>query len=621
MCGICGIFIAGRSDCELRQIVTNMAATLAHRGPDGVGVCGGSGWALGHRRLSIIDLANGFQPMSDERGLTITYNGELYNYRELRCELEALGETFRSQSDTEVVLRAYGRWGEDCLAKFNGMFAFAILSGEGREVFLARDRIGIKPLYYAELPEGGLVFGSEIKAVLASQAVEREADLSLVPYYLVQGYFPREFTPFKNIRQLRPGHWLRLRSGRLKTGCYWCASSRAQETRRVTAEDEAELLHLVRDAVKKQTVADVPVGVLLSGGIDSGIVAASLAQMGTDLKTFTVSVIDDPAYDEADVAREVARRYGAEHHEVTMKPTQALSIWESLIDHFDQPFGDSSLLNTYLVCKAARSMIKVALSGDGGDEQWGGYGNYRRYAQLIAWRRRLPTGPAILGMRAASKLSSGFQPWLAQRLMFYSGLLSVPTADIYRYLDSQTPLTPLRQLCGERLESFLLSGTVPICRNGASNLDRIMLEDLQVFMVDAVLRKVDMMSMAVGLEVRVPLLDHRIVEKSLQLSWRDKVTTSETKVFIRRLFNKELPKRVIQGKKKGFGVPLNTWFRGPLKEPMSDLLLSRTCRERGVLNPGAVQTIIDDHLSGRAENGKLIFSMISLERWLRRYDH
>jgi asparagine synthase (glutamine-hydrolysing) len=268
--------------------------------------------------------------MSDERGFTITYNGELYNYRELRLELKAGGEIFRTNSDTEVVLKAYAHWGSECLKRLNGMFAFAVFNLNQREVFLARDPIGIKPLYYAEM-SGGLAFSSEIKALLTSGLVAYEADLSMVPFYLIHGYFRREFTPFKQIRQLCPGHWLRLRSGRLTSGCYWSAVGVGAGTRRITPEDEAELIRLIRDAVNRQTVADVPVGVLLSGGLDSGIVTASLARTGNEVRTFTVRFPSHSAFDEGPQARAVAARYETKHHEIEVSVDEACQHWETLL--------------------------------------------------------------------------------------------------------------------------------------------------------------------------------------------------------------------------------------------------------------------------------------------------
>ena len=619
MCGICGVFVERRPS-ELHDIVSTMTSALSHRGPDAQGINIGERWAIGHARLSIIALADGAQPMSDERGFTISYNGELYNYRELRSELEADGEIFRTGSDTEVVLRAYARWGRACLRKFNGMFAFAITNSKDHDLFLARDPIGIKPLYYSEI-SNGLVFGSEIKALLKSGLVDGCIDLSLVPFYLSYGYFPREFTPYKYIRQLRPGHWLHFRNGKISSDCYWSASRFCQNgRRRITVEDELDLVQLIADAVKKQTVADVPIGVLLSGGLDSAIVTASLAKTGTNVRTFTLCFPTHSEFDEGTKARALAARYGTEHNEMIVNANEARQYWESLLDHFDQPFADDSALNNYLISKCVRARVKVALSGDGGDEQWGGYQNYRRYLQVRSWQHA-PCRQAL--RRAIDRLTDNAAvrwPAIVTKAAFYAKLLATDNGELYDRLDVIADPVLVKRLCGDRVRPYLKNRTDE--RLGTSeDLDAIMLNDIQGFMVDDVLRKVDMTSMAVGLEVRVPLLDHRIVEKSLELSWRDKVSNSETKVFIRRLFKPDLPVSIIRGKKRGFGVPLNDWLRGPMRDVVEETLLSKACQRREVLAADIVHDVTEGLLSGRRQNGKLIYAMIALERWLQHHDN
>ena len=628
MCGICGIVRPSENADELRAIIKRMADSIAHRGPDGEGTWTTHGVALGHRRLSIIDIAGGAQPMVDKRGYVISYNGELYNFHQLRSELEIMGETFSTHSDTEVVLKAFIRWGDSALERFNGMYAFAIYLTEEQEVFLARDRIGIKPLYYA-IQGDSLVFGSEIKALTASGAIGHDVDLTMVPFFLAKGYFPNGYTPYAAVKQVQPGSWLRFKGTSLRQGTYWDLGAifRAREPRRVTPEDRDELKHLISDAVRMQIIADVPVGTYLSGGMDSGIVTATLASSGAgDIETFSVGITEDPEMDEIPLARQVARRYASKRHEISISADQMLEHWERLLEHFDMPYSDSSALPTYLISRFAADKVKVILSGDGGDEQWGGYGNYRRYAQMVALRRLLvgPFGRRAVGATAslASKWISGQRPRLSDRLAYYGGLLSEDGGRLYDKMDNHATDTLIGSLAGERLLPHYVADAADTLmrRDPADHLDGVMLGDLGVFMVDDVLRKVDMMSMAVGLEVRVPLLDHRIVEKSIGLSWRDKVKGGQTKKFIRELYADDLPPAVVAGGKKGFGVPLDRWFRGPLKAAAESILLDPSCGRRGILRPDTVQLVLAEHADGRKYHGKLILAMLALEKWLAAHE-
>jgi len=618
MCGIAGIVSPRHGADRLARLVECMSAAVAHRGPDGQGVFARDGFALGHRRLSIIDLVSGHQPMVDDRGFVISYNGELYNYRELREQLERRGERFRTSSDTEVVLRAYVNWGPACLERFNGIFALAIAELERNALFLARDRLGVKPLYYAETSEGFL-FASEIKALLASSLVDRRLDLSQVPFYLRAGYFPGAATPFAGIRLLPPAHWLRVAGGAHQTGRYWdldALASRAPPYR-ATATDEEEIRALVGAAVTAQTVADVPVGVFLSGGLDSGVVTAALSQSGhRPVRSFTVRIAD--AADEGPLAREVARQYETDHEEIAISANDLLKSWSVLLDHFDTPFADFSALPAFAISEFARRHVKVVLSGDGGDEQWGGYLSYRRYVQLI---EMLDSGPwrwSRAWLRKACDLAAAISA--DDRLAFYARLLGCERGRLYDDLRFHLSRTSLVGLAGERLRPYVADPAGSWAGTSFRDLDEILRHDVQGFMVDDVLHKVDMMSMFVGLEVRVPLLDYRLVEKAVQISWRDKVNARRTKLLVRRLFRHDLPAAVVSGPKRGFGVPLDDWFRGPLRDVAEDVLLSSDARRRGVLAPEAVRAILDQHMAGRARHGRTIGTLLALERWLSRHD-
>jgi len=629
MCGICGVSHPHLEKEALRKLVSAMSASLAHRGPDGNGVTLLSGVAFAHRRLSIIDLGvGGAQPMLDKRGYLLTYNGELYNYLELRRELELEGEQFITNSDTEVILKAFVRWGEKCLDRFNGMYAFAIYDKNRDSLFLARDRIGIKPLYYV-VDNNGFSFASEIKALLVDKNIDCSPDLSLIPYFLSYGYFPRQYTAYKSIRQLKPGHWIRWQKGKMTERCYWNAADYVDPEGgcRVDNLELQELGELVKDSINMQTVADVPVGTFLSGGLDSGLVTAHLARMGDEsIKTFTVGVQGDPAMDESKLARQVSDYYRTDHHQIQVSANDLLHNWDKVFNHFDQPFVDTSALPTYLISRFAREHVKVVLSGDGGDEQWGGYGNYQRYLQLHNIKNYLPGPLASIGANAAflgAGLMSRSNPRFAQRLSYYGGLLKTDIAGWSGALDRHIDASVLRKLAGDRLYPELEGVRSPeiFTRNEeALHLDGVMLGNLQLFMVDDVLRKVDMMSMLAGIEVRVPLLDHRLVERSLSLSWREKVTRSETKILGRRLASKLLPETILTAKKQGFSIPLDNWFRGELKPMLGDVLGSRACRERGIFNPDVVEKLCQDHFSGRAHHGKTLMSLLSLEKWFERND-
>jgi len=621
MCGIAGIVSLRHDAGRLAELIEQMSGAIAHRGPDGKGVLVRDGLALGHRRLSIIDLVSGGQPMVDERGFAISYNGELYNYREVRQELEHRGERFRTSSDTEVVLKAYVHWGPACLERFNGIFALAIAELASHELFLARDRLGVKPLYYGCGTSGNeFVFASEIKALLASGLIDRRLDLSLVPFYLRSGYFPGSATPFWGVHLLQPAHCLRVADGAVRTERYWNLDTLAAANgspHLATQTDDEEIRALVRAAVSAQTVADVPIGVFLSGGLDSGIVTASLAQTGhRPVRTYTVRIADPK--DEAPLAREVSRRYETDHEEIEISADDLLKSWTVLLDHFDMPFADFSALPTFVISDFARRHVKVALSGDGGDEQWGGYLSYRRYVQLTkifdskpwSWSRTAISK----GCRLAATLTGD------ERLGFYARLLGGQRSRLYDDLGFHVSLARLQWLAGERLRPHMANPTGSWVGTSFRNLDEILWADLQGFMIDDVLRKVDMMSMFVGLEVRVPLLDHRLVEKAVQISWRNKVSTRQTKLLMRRMFRNDLPPSVVSGVKRGFGVPLDDWFRGPLRDVAEDVLRSRDAQCRGVLAPEAVRTLLEEHRTGGARHGRTIGTLLALERWLSRYD-
>jgi asparagine synthase (glutamine-hydrolysing) len=629
MCGICGIYFPGQKGSTLSEEVKRMNKSLRHRGPDGSGLFSGDGVALGHRRLAIIDIVGGKQPMVDVRGFALSFNGEIYNFREIRRELETFGETFTTNSDTEVLLKAYIRWGENCLEKLNGMFTFAIADANSGHLFLARDRLGIKPLYYASFP-GGMAFSSEISSLRCCSLVKTDLDFTYIPYYLMHSFFPGEHTPFTCIKKLPAGHYLLVRNGKLEIQCYWDIEEKylQYEVHRASKTDIEELSELIREAVEMQTVSDVPIGALLSGGLDSSVIASAAASyLPCQLHTFTVGFRNSDNPDETTLAARTAAHYQTNHHEIHISPDDLLAHYELVLSHFGQPFADCSALPTYLIARFARNFVKTVLSGDGGDEQFGGYRNYRRFLQLRRFyslipgrgARKMVAGPAGAFAR---QLLRTVHPRLGKRLEYYSDSLKQAPAFLYEYLFQSMNLTAMATLVGDRLQPFLSAIAVhpPGWREPKRHLDGVMLHDLKNYLPDDVLWKVDMMSMAVGLEVRVPLLDHRVVEKAVSLSWKDKVSWRQTKTLLRRLSTTKLPPPVVAAPKLGFSIPLDQWFRGPLKEMAWDLLLGLGCQQRGVLNPTGVQALLEAHQSGQVNYGRRIWTLLALEKWFFQLD-
>jgi asparagine synthase (glutamine-hydrolysing) len=623
MSGICGIIFFEGSPEILAADLEAMNDRLRHRGLDDSGVWLKNGIALGHRRLAIIDSEGGKQPLVDPRGYAITCNGEIYNFPSIRRELESRGEVFATASDTEVLLKAYIIWGEACLAKLNGMFAFAVADFTNRSLFVACDRLGIKPLYYSRFP-GGFAFASEIKSLLSCRSVPRDLDLSYIPFFMRHGSFPRHHTVYRQIQRLQPGQALRVTEKALTPICYWDIQEKYPEegAHRVTRQDEEELRALIQDAVELRTVSDVPIGAFLSGGLDTGIITSKAAAfLPYQLQTFTVGYSGMGDFEETRLAAQVAQRYRTAHHELDVTAEDLLAHYELVLAQFGQPFADPSALPTYLICRFARSRVKVMLSGDGGDMLFGGSRSYRRYLQLTRFRAFLPWASwqdvAKHLLQWSGNLAAPFRPLLAERLRRYGGLLKVPPELLFRDLSQVKSSAAVAALAGERLQPYLNSKLIHpfVRRDHRLHLDGVMLHDLKNFLVNDVLTKVETMSMAVGLEVRTPFLDHRLVEKAVTLSWQDKVSARQTKMLLRRLFAGELPPEVIAARKRGFSVPLDRWFRGQLRDLAWQVLMGPSCRKRGILNPTGVQALLEDQEAGRAYHGYQIWALLALEKW------
>ena len=625
MCGIAGFVDAAvprlalapvRLDAEF-GLVHRMCEAIRHRGPDDEGIHVQPGVGLGMRRLSIIDLAGGRQPIHNENSTVwVVFNGEIYNYRELRAELEAHGHHFATSSDTESIVHAYEQWGEDAFRRLRGMFGIALWDQSTRTLLLARDRAGQKPVHYAERG-GRLYFASEIKSLLAAGAVEPRLDLASLDHYLAFLYTPRDRAIFEGVRKLPPGHFLRWRDGRSEVVRYWHIA--AEETFTGSEEDAvAHLQTVLRDAVSSHMISDVPLGAFLSGGVDSSAVVGMMAQSSSrPVKTFSIG-FDDPAFDELEHARTVARHFGTDHHEFVVKP-DGLSILDDLIRHFDEPFADSSAIPTWYVSEIARRHVTVVLSGDGGDELFGGYDRYLPHPRVAAFDRA-----PIPGLRAAAALAWPLLPHGAKGKNF---LRHVAKDAAGRYLDSITFFQPDERaaLYADGARAALASGAEATLwrhfeRFAALPHDgRMMRFDFETYLPEDVLTKVDRMSMAHSIESRVPLLDNTVIDFAASLPSRFKIHAGRRKHVLKQALRPLLPPGILDRRKQGFGVPLGTWFRGGLTDLFSEVLESPRARQRGYFEPAFVSRLVKEHLSAQRDHTLRLWQLTVFELWHRHY--
>lgn len=621
MCGIAGFLRpTGASRPDDSAILQAMAQTIRHRGPDGQGVWAERGAGFAHRRLSIIDLSESAnQPMVSADGKhALCYNGEIYNFRDVRDELQRLGETFRTQSDTEVLLYALRRWGADALKRLNGMFAFAFWDSERRTMMLARDRIGEKPLVYASVG-GTLIFGSEIKALCAFPGFERRPDLRAISHYLAFQYVPAPMTAFAGVRKLPPGSYLIARPGEIgEPKSYWRLPPPRERKIADKRDLAAEARELLRQGVKRRLVSDVPVGAFLSGGIDSSMTTALMAQESSGpIKAFSIG-FDEPQYDERAFARLVAQRYGVEHHEEVVRE-DAADILPQLVWHYGEPFADSSALPTYFLSRLARRHVTVALSGDGGDEFFMGYGRYKTCLDM-QWIGGVPRALR----RAAGYVAQTMPESLAQRRYFRGArrllkLASDMPASQYEFTIMSFQDTDKRDAFGEALRPHLAESSVrlldsyfdaaPSLPSGAA------WADIHTYLPDDILVKVDIAAMAHGLETRPPFLDPDLMEWAAALPPSVKTEGGVLKKILKDAAEGLLPTEVIHRPKMGFGVPIDVWFKRKFEKTARDALLSKRALSRGLFRPGYVEQIVDDHVSGRTLHHTRIWAMLMLELW------
>lgn len=602
-----------------------MVRSLHHRGPDARGVELGEGWGFGHSRLSIIDLETGAQPMRSRCGrIWVTFNGEIYNYRELRVQLEARGHTFTSQSDTEVLLVGYSEWGEQLVEHLNGMFAFAIWDDARRRLLIARDRVGIKPLYFA-VHGRRLAFASEPKALLGQPWVGRELDLDALDAYLDLGYVPPPRSMFRDLRQLRPGHLLIWRDGDFEERRYWDANPSVVRGR--SLEEWAEEIEpLLVDSIERRLVADVPVGAFLSGGIDSStIVAVASAHTSTPLATFSVGYgAEGSSYDERSAARTISRAFGTEHRELVLDGS-SLEDLGSVVDAFDEPFASPTSLLSLALSRFAAKTVKVALAGDGGDEVFGGYPRYRGM-QLSELAQRVPAfaiDPVRRLLRGdEASAARSYKRWARQ---FLDGLRRPAAARYASWVGYATPSDRDELLCPgitTQLSRSERVGSVARAFDRASANDtvaRASYADLHGFLPENVLRCSDRMSMAASLEVRVPFCDHRLVEVAASVPGWQRISLLASKRILRRIASKRLPRSILRRSKLGFNGPMGAWMRSQLPTLRSDLLAPDRLRARGLIRPAAVKRLIDQHEAGHRDHSLRLWSLAVLEQWQRSY--
>ncbi len=612
MCGIAG-YAMGRLGAP--PALDSMVDALAHRGPDDRGVwrSADSGVGLAQRRLAIIDLSpSGRNPMAWDGGrLWITYNGEIYNFRELRRELEGEGYSFRTRTDTEVILASYDRWGVNCLEKLIGMFAFGLWDSSSKRLFLARDRLGKKPLYYS-VYGGRLVFASELKAILADPDFPSKIDPDSLSLYLRYGYVPSPRSIFQAVRNLPPAHYALYEKGKLAVERYWdpVAIALGERFRGDEREAEEELERLLTEAVRGRMIADVPLGAFLSGGIDSSLIVALMQeQSARPVRTFTVR-FDNPEFNEADHAAAVAKHLGTEHHEETCSTAEMLGLVDAVADQLDEPFADSSAIPTYLVSKITRRHVTVALSGDGGDELFFGYPRYHAEARQ-GWLLNAPRPLRLLAAGLAGSVAR-------RRFQRAAQVLRTDSVDGYdRFVTLWSPAEVARLTRRPAVENAVYRQTLervePIPRR-----ERPPVVDLVTYLPEDILTKVDRVSMAVSLETRCPLLDHRVVGFALRLPLEMKWRGGRGKWLPRRILYRRVPKELLERPKMGFGVPLTDWFRGPLRASMEERIAGAVLEDLG-LDPTPARAVWGDFLSGRSHRTDLLWSLYALMLWSERW--
>lgn len=610
-----------------RAVLHRMNDTQFHRGPVEGDVHVEPGLGFGHRRLSIIDLASGLQPLfNEDHSVVVVFNGEIYNFQPLMRELAALGHEFRTRCDTEVIVHAWEQWGEECVQRLRGMFAFAIWDRNRQTLFMARDRLGIKPMHYAVLPDGMLVFGSELKAILAAPGLSREIDPCAVEDYFAYGYVPEPRTIFKGARKLEPGYMVTIRVGdtALHPKRYWDVPF--EPIHGMTDRDiEGELVPRLREAVESHLISDVPLGAFLSGGVDSSAVVAMMAGSGSERVNTCSIAFDDPAFDESEYATQVAERYKTNHQsEVVSKDDYGLV--DTLAALYDEPYADSSAIPTYRVCQLARKRVTVALSGDGGDENFAGYRRHRMAMGEERVRSMLPLAvrKPVFGFLGAAYPKADWAPRVFRAKTTFEALARDLTEGYFHGVSMQSDRVR-SQLFSDSFRSKLQGyRAIEVMRAHAAQaptddpLSLVQYIDMKTYLPGDILTKVDRASMAHSLEVRVPLLDHEFVEWVSGLPSSSKLRNGEGKYIFKKALKPYLSDDILYRKKMGFSIPLASWLRGPLRDTMKRAVLNPALLDTGIFNDNYLRQMVDEHQSGIKDHSTALWQVLMFEAFLRK---
>jgi asparagine synthase (glutamine-hydrolysing) len=625
MCGIVG-FVNKNSQTANREILERMNKCIVHRGPDDDGFYLNESVGLAMRRLSIIDIAHGKQPMfSEDKSKAIVFNGEIYNFQELKKDLEKRGHKFETNSDTEIIVHLYDEYGADCVNYLRGMFAFAIWDEIDKSLFIARDRVGKKPLLYSHQANGDLIFGSEFTALLVHPAISREVDYEAIDAYLSYLCVPAPLTAYKQIRKLEPAHWLRWKDGEIKMQRYW----QPDFSKKIKiSEDEAieETTRILRESTRLRMISEVPLGAFLSGGVDSSAVVALMAQESPQpVKTFSIG-FEEQDFSELKYAKIVANHIGAEYNEFIVKP-DALEVLPKLVEHYGEPYADSSAIPTYYVSKETRKHVTVALNGDGGDESFAGY---ERYAAMRL-AEKYHKIPRILRKKLIENAvdlipTSELKRSRARDLKRFVKAASLPKVERYfnwvSAIDRKSKAELYTQDFTRKTDSYNAADFIGDWfskANGSGILDATLLTDQMTYLPNDLLVKVDIASMANSLEARSPFLDHKLIEFAAALPEKLKMGSTETKSLLKKVASRLVPKEVIYRRKVGFGVPVGNWFRGEMKEFVRGVLLSEKSLTRGIIKPEMLRKYVDEHTNSEKDYAYQIWTLLMLELWFQRF--
>lgn len=625
MCGITG-FISNEKNlptAERLSLLDRMCRAIIHRGPDEQGTIVKDRAALGMRRLSIIDLKSGQQPIFDCAGnLAVVFNGEIYNFQELKKDLEARGHRFKTNSDTETIVHLYEEFGADCVHHLRGMFAFAIYDFQAETLFLARDRVGKKPLFYAKTREGNLVFGSELKTLLEHGEISKEIDLAALDAYLTFGYVPEEFCIFKDVYKLAPGAFLTYKNGVITTRKYWDFEYTGDDREAKTEAEYVEILReKIKECVKIRLISEVPLGAFLSGGVDSSSIVAIMAQISdAPVKTFSIGFNED-SFNELKFARMAAKHFETEHHEFIVTP-DLVEIVDDLVWHFDEPFADSSALPTFMVAKMAREFVTVVLSGDGGDELFAGYTRYATDKK----RSGFAALPKFVRRGVLQKISENLPHGAKGKNFLYNTSLDA----VERYIDSVSHFGKLnrkslyaedfrRNLDGDFGKAAKMYEEIAASVLSRDATDKLLYLDSRTYLPSDILTKVDRMTMAASLEARVPLLDYQLIETVEKIPAALKLKGLETKYIFKKAMEGIVPHEILYREKQGFGVPIGDWINAQLKDRIHETLLEKRTLERGYFDEKYIQILLNEHAASRRDHSHSLWILWMLELWHRKF--